>query len=169
MRHENRPESWPAFARQMPLYVPESSVAPSSSEQSPSVASNGTHQSAKVDGRLPHLPHITEEDFPAPISAATEAGATVGASNSIPFSAPSAADGTVDHKPAFKDLMVSEWKEIVELIRQCWELELERRPNAASLQARASASVDSLYFHSFVGDCATVQARSGESSELTQG
>ena len=155
MRHENRPESWPVFARQMPLYVPKSSVAPSSSEQTPSVACNSTHHTSKVDGLLPHTPENTEKDLPAPSSTAREAGATADASESrTPFAAPSVADGAVDHNPPFEDLMVPEreWKEVVELICQCWELELEGRPSAASLQARASASVDSLGF--ILGDCA---------------
>ena len=42
--------------------------------------------------------------------------------------------------------METQWKEIVDLVRECWNLELEARPSAASLQARAGASVDSLVY-----------------------
>jgi hypothetical protein len=63
--------------------------------------------------------------------------------------APSVADVSAHHhhhEPIFADTMETQWKEIVDLVRECWNLELEARPSAASLQARAGASVDSLVY-----------------------
>ena len=52
---------------------------------------------------------------------------------------------TSSHPPADKHHGVAPWKEIVALVCQCWELELEKRPSAATLQARARAIDGGVY------------------------
>lgn len=79
------------------------------------------------------------QELPLP-SSATAPGAAVGSSDRP--AAPSPDLMPPAHQPAFEVCTMPQWTEIVELVRQCWELELEARPSAASLQARAKASLD---------------------------
>lgn len=174
LRMENCAELWPPFARQMPLNVPESlarSTTLSSSAHSSLATKCMSHHSAKVSD-APFVPAdgiaftkalnacvadtcdgvaTDRQDGPLPSTTtrAEQAAAYAPDPAAAVAAAPSVADVSAHHhhhEPIFADTMETQWKEIVDLVRECWNLELEARPSAASLQARAGASVDSLVY-----------------------